>query len=279
MRKLMNRIDRFCYAHPRFGIPRLMLWIVLANAAVWLLMMMDTTGLAFSRLCFDAHAILHGQVWRAVTFLFVSNSSSILFFAVEMYFYYWIGSALEHQWGTGRFTIYYLIGWALTIIVGLVTGAGGGVTATYLNLSLFFAFATLYSDLQVLLFFVLPIKVKWLAYLDAALFAYAVFTSGWPLLLLPIVAVVNYLIFCGDWLFDYFRPAHVQQRKKTVDFKREAARIKRDQERKPFRHRCEVCGRTDADFPNLEFRYCSRCAGYHCYCADHITNHVHITDQ
>ena len=134
MRKLMNRIDRFCYAHPRFGIPRLMLWIVLANAAVWLLMMMDTTGLAFSRLCFDAHAILHGQVWRAVTFLFVSNSSSILFFAVEMYFYYWIGSALEHQWGTGRFTIYYLIGWALTVIVGLMTGAGGGVTATYLNL-------------------------------------------------------------------------------------------------------------------------------------------------
>ena len=94
MRKLMNRIDRFCYAHPRFGIPRLMLWIVLANAAVWLLMMMDTTGLAFSRLCFDAHAILHGQVWRAVTFLFVSHSGCILFFAVEMYFYYWIGSAL-----------------------------------------------------------------------------------------------------------------------------------------------------------------------------------------
>lgn len=278
MRKLMNRIERFCYTHPRFGIPRLMLWLVIANAAVWLLMEMDTTGRIFSLLCFDANAILHGQVWRLVTFLFITGSRSPLFFAVEMYFYYWIGSMLERQWGAGKFTIYYLIGWALTAVFGLIVGAGGGLTATYLNLSLFFAFATLWPDLQVLLFFVLPIKVKWLAYLDAALFVYAVATGGWPLMLLPVVAVVNYLIFCGDWLFDFFRPARVQQRKKTVDFKREAARIRREQAAKPYRHRCEVCGKTDADYPNLEFRYCSRCQGYHCYCAEHINNHTHITE-
>lgn len=274
----MNRIDRFCYQHPRFGIPRLMLWIVLGNVAAWVLMMMDTTGLVYSRMCFDASAILHGQVWRLVTFLFIDHSSGVLFFAIEMYFYYWIGSILEREWGAGKFTIYYLMGWLLTAIYGLIVGGGPEITANYLNLSLFFAFATLFPDVQVLLFFIIPMKVKWLAYIDAALFVYAIITSGWPAMLLPVVAVVNYLLFCGDWLFDFFRPARVQQRKKTVDFQREAARIRYEQQHREYRHRCEICGRTDSEYPDLEFRYCSRCQGYHCYCADHIGNHIHITE-
>ena len=278
MKKLMNRIDRFCYTHPRFGIPKLMLWIVLGTVAVWLLTMMDTTGMLLSRLCFDAEDILHGQVWRLVTFLFVNHNYNIPFFAVEMYFYYWIGDCLERQWGTGKFTFYYGLGWLLTVIYGLLVRGGAGITVSYLNLSLFFAFATLFPDVQVLLFFVLPVKVKWLAYVDAALFAYAVITSPWPANLVPVVAVLNYLVFCGGWLFDFFRPARVRQRKKTVDFKREAARIRKEQQSRPYRHRCEVCGRTDADYPNLQFRYCSRCQGYHCYCEDHIANHTHITE-
>ena len=241
-------------------------------------MMMDTTGLVYSRMCFDARAILHGQVWRVVTFLFTNNTVNVLFFAIEMYFYYWIGSVLEREWGYGKFTIYYLVGWLLTVVYGLIVGGGAEITADYLNLSLFFAFATLFPDVQVLLFFIIPMKVKWLAYLDAVFFAFAVFTSGWPAMLLPVVAVVNYLIFCGDWLFDFFRPARVQQRRKTVDFQREVQRIRYEKQHQAFRHRCEVCGRTDADNPNLEFRYCSRCQGYHCYCADHIGNHTHITE-
>ncbi len=279
MRKLMNRIDRFCYTHPRFGIPRLMLYIVLANVAGWLILQMDTTGLAWSSLCFDAKAILHGQVWRVVTFLFVSDFSGLLWFAIAMYFYYWIGSELERQWGAGKFTIYYLSGWLLTVVFGLLVGGGAEITGDFLNLSMFFAFATLWPETQVLLFFVIPVKVKWLAWVDAAYFVYILFAAVWPLKLLPVVAVLNYLVFCGDWLFDFFRPERIRQRKKTVDFHREAARIRREQAAKPYRHRCEVCGRTDADHPELEFRYCSRCAGYHCYCSDHISNHTHITEE
>ena len=98
-------------------------------------------------------------------------------------------------------------------------------------------------------------------------------------LLLPIVAVVNYFIFCGGWLFDFFKPAQVQQRKKIVDFRRETDRIRYEQKNRSYRHRCEVCGKTDAENPDLEFRYCSRCRGYHCYCAEHITNHVHVTEE
>lgn len=285
MKKLMNRIDRFCYTHPRFGIDRLMLYIVAGNALVWLLAMMDTTGLLTGYLTFSATGILRGQIWRLVTFIFVPESGSI-FFLLMLYFYYFIGSSLEREWGAGRFTVYYLSGMLLTILYGFVsyfaTGLDRGLTAEYINLSMFFAFATLFPDTMVLFFFFIPLKVKWLAVLDAVYFAYEIvrmLAAGYGLVsFLPLIAILNYLLFCGGWIFDYFRPARAQQRKKTVDFKKAAARVNRELRDRPYTRRCEVCGRTDADHPELEFRYCSRCAGYHCFCQDHINNHVHFTE-
>ena len=129
---------------------------------------------------------------------------------------------------------------------------------------------------MVLLFFILPVKVKWLAYLDAALFVYGIVTTPFPLNLLPIVAVLNYLLFCGGWLFDRLRPARVHQERRTVQFQQEARRIRKEQTQRGYRHKCEVCGRTDAEYPQLQFRYCSKCAGYHCYCEDHISDHTHV---
>lgn len=282
MRKLMNRIERFCYQHPRFGIPNLMMIVAIGSIAVWVLMQMDTTGKLYALLCMSGQRVLHGQIWRIVTFAFVPGNQNLLWFLISLYFYYWIGSSLEREWGTGKFTIYYLSGMLLTAIYGvllsLILGHDVTVNTTYLNLSLFFAFATLFPDVQVLLFFIIPIKIKWLAYLDAALFVLSVVTEPFPIDLLPVVAVLNYLVFCGDWLFDYFRPNRVRQRQKTVNFKREARRINREQNSRPYNHKCAVCGRTDADHPELEFRYCSRCAGYHCFCQDHINNHIHFTE-
>lgn len=282
MRKLMNRIERFCYQHPRFGIPNLMMIIVFGNAAMWLLMQMDTTAQLYQLLRFSGQAVLHGQIWRIITFVFIPGESNLLWLAISLYFYYWIGSSLEREWGNGKFTIYYVSGMLLTAIYGvllsLILRQDVVVNTTYLNLSLFFAFATLFPDVQVLLFFIIPIKVKWLAYLDAALFVLAVVTLPFPIDLLPVVAVLNYLVFCGDWLFDYFRPNRIRQRQKTVNFKREARRINREQSSKPYNHKCAVCGKTDAEHPELEFRYCSRCAGYHCFCQEHINNHIHFTE-
>ena len=190
MRKLMNKIDRFCYMHPRFGIPNLMLIVVIGNAAVWLLTKMDTTGQIVSLLSGSAQGILHGQVWRLVTYVFVPTEASPIWLLVMLYFYYWIGSCLEREWGNGKFTIYYVSGMLLTAIYGVVLSAILGrdvvVSTTYLNLSMFFAFATLYPDMQVLLFFIIPIKVKYLAYVDAALFVLGIVTTSFPLNLLPV---------------------------------------------------------------------------------------------
>ena len=282
MRKLMNQIERFCYRHPHFGIPNLMMAIAIGNIAVWVLMQMDTTAKLYQLLCMSGQGVLHGQIWRLVTFVFVPDESNLIWFMISLYFYYWIGSSLEREWGAGKFTIYYLSGVLFTALYGvllsLILGQDVIVNATYLNLSLFFAFATLFPDVQVLLFFIIPIKVKWLAYVDAALFVFSIITLPFPVDLLPVVAVLNYLVFCGGWLFDSLRPNRVHQRRKTVNFKREAARINREQNSKPYNHKCAVCGRTDADYPELEFRYCSRCAGYHCFCQDHINNHIHFTE-
>lgn len=279
----MQRIDRYCALHPRFGIKNLMLYIIMGNAVVWLFGMMDTTNTLRSLLAFSAQAIFtQGQVWRLVTFILVpSGGSSILLF-ITLYFYYFIGSTLEQYWGKGKFTIYYLCGMLFNIVFGilvwLLTGKDVAVTTLYINLSMFFAFATLFPETRVLLFFVIPVKIKWLAYFDAALFLFAVITTSFPANLLPIVAILNYLLFCGGWLIDFVRPARFQQKKKTIDFKKAAKKFNQEQAKKPYTRKCEVCGRTDVSDPNLEFRFCSKCGGYHCFCIDHINSHVHFKE-
>lgn len=285
MRGFMKKVDLFCYRHPRFGINNLMIYIVIGTLAVWLFGAMDTTNMLVNSLAFNAAAVLRGQVWRLVTFVFIPQTGGLWLF-LFLYFYYFVGSTLEREWGAGRFTIYYLTGMLMSIIYGFiiyfVTGVSYSMTANYINLSMFFAFATLFPDNMVLLFFIIPIKMKWLAIIDALYFVYAIiqdFSAGMGLMsFLPLVAMLNYFLFCGVELFGSVMPRQRQQRRNTVDFKREVHRIKYETKNKNYMHKCAVCGRTDADHPELEFRYCSRCAGYHCFCQDHINNHVHFTE-
>lgn len=285
MRGFMKRVDLFCYKHPRFGIPNLMLYIVIGTLIVWLFSAMDTTRLFTSFLTFNPAAVLHGQVWRLITFIFIPQSSGI-WLLLFLYFYYFIGSTLEREWGSGRFTIYYLMGILLTVIYGFivyfVTGRPFTLTSNYINLSMFFAFATLYPEQRVLLFYIIPIKIKWLAIVDALYFVYDIFSmlgADYGMIsFLPLVAVLNYFIFCGDTLFRAVRPASRKQRESTINFKRAAQQIRHEQRTRGYTRKCEVCGRTDTDYPDLEFRYCSRCKGVHCFCQDHINNHVHFTE-
>ena len=290
MKKLVNAVDRFCYTHPRFGIPNLMLYIVIANVIIWLFSLMDRTGTLLLLLRFSPYHILHGQIWRLVSFALVPHTTSMLAL-IAFYFYYFIGTTIERQWGSGKFTFYFLSGIVLTVIYGFIvyffTGQdetislyviGGYVSAYYLYLSMFFTFATLYPEMQVLLFFFIPIKMKWLGIVDAVLFLVDVVRTPFPYNLLPVVAVLNYLLFCGEWLFSRFTPAAQTRRRNMVNFQNEVRRMQHRQQTSPYQRRCEVCGRTDTDYPTLEFRYCSRCAGYHCYCIDHINNHRHVTE-
>lgn len=277
MRDPMNHIERFCYKHPNFGIPNLMKYITVANVGFWIIGAINPLFLSY--LSFDPYAILHGQVWRLVSFMLYPPSSG-LFALLAFYFYYWIGNTLQQYWGTPQFNIYFFTGVILTIVYGFaiyfITGISIRLTSTFIYLSMFFSFAALFPDMEVLLFFILPIKIKYLAIFDGVFFIFSIFTDPFPLNLLPLVAVLNFLIFCGGDLIRNARPRKVSSN--SVNFRKASREIRKEQKQKLYTHKCEVCGRTDADFPNLEFRYCSRCAGYHCFCEDHINNHIHFTE-
>lgn len=286
MRAVEKWIDKFCRNHPSFGIPNLMLYIAVGNVAIYLLDTFSLGGSISAMLEFSRSEIFHGQVWRLITFVFLPQSGDFLFFkgtgiffvVISAYFYYWIGNLLEREWGSTRFTVFYLAGALLNILYGLITGYA---SIHYVNLSMFFAFAVLFPDMQVLLFYILPVKVKWLAWIDAALFAWDVINcllvGYWLGALLPLVAILNFFIFFWTDFTEAvgyrkrrFQHQHSQQ---TVNFKKAT---KSTYEKKGYIHKCAVCGKTDTEFPDLEFRYCSKCNGYYCYCMEHINNHEHI---
>lgn len=272
----MRLIDRFCYRHPNFGIPNLMRYLTIANVAFWILGMANTTLMSY--LSFDAGLILRGQVWRLVTFMVYPPNMGLIAFLV-FYFYYWMGSTLEQVWGTPQFNVYLLIGWALTVVYGFLVYFIGGyrirIDAQYLYLSMFFSYAALFPEQRVLLFYFIPIKIKYMALIDAAYFLVAVLSNPFPINLLPIVAVLNFVIFFSGTLLQLL-PRRAGN--STVNFRRESKKIRQEQRNQLYHHKCSVCGRTDTEYPGLEFRYCSRCVGYHCFCIDHINNHIHFTE-
>ncbi|MDE6107117.1 MAG: rhomboid family intramembrane serine protease [Oscillospiraceae bacterium] len=266
-----------------------MLYIAVANVAIGLIDNFSSSPLSYA-LFFSRSLIFQGEFWRLLTFIFVpiTGDFGILFFTIpgtslfttvlSAYFYYWVGSMLERQWGTARFNCFYLTGVILNIFFGLVVGFS---SIHYVNLSMFFAFAVLFPDLQVLFMFILPIKVKWLAWIDAALFVWQIITylrwGLWLYALLPVVAILNFFIFFWTeftqalgYRKQRFQHQHSAQ---TINFKKAT---KSAYQEKGYLHKCAVCGKTDTDYPEMEFRYCSKCNGYYCYCSEHINNHEHI---
>lgn len=284
MKALNRAIDRFCTRHPGFGVRNLMLYIIIGNAIVFLFSMMDSTNQFVKFLALYPAEILRGQVWRIFTFIFVPDAGSLITLALFLYFYYFIGRALEMQWGKGRFLIYYLSGVAITVICSFILHFAGREVvvygASYINLSMFFAYATLFPEHRVLLFFFIPLKVKWLAIADAVFFLIEIFTGGFPVCIFPIAAVLNYFVFCGETLFGYFTRRPKRYRPNVVDFQqaRKAAEQRAEQQSSPYERKCAVCGRKADEHPELDFRYCSQCAGYHCFCEEHINSHIHFTE-
>lgn len=292
MGKLNTWLDRFALRHPKFGIPNLMLYIAIANVAIGLIDNFSAFSLS-DLLFFYRDAIFQGQVWRLVTFIFVplSGDFGILNFTVpgtsffmtvlSAYFYYWIGSMLEREWGTAKFNLFFFTGVLLNMIFGLIMGYS---SIAYVNLSMFFAFAVLFPDLRVLFLFLIPVKVKWLAWIDAAYFlwqiAMCLFLRLWLWALLPIVAIFNFfLFFWNDFREALSRRGRRARHRNSVQAINFKAAQKKAKETRGYLHKCTVCGKTDTDDPNLEFRYCSKCDGYYCYCADHINDHVHVRKE
>lgn len=290
MRGVDSWLDRFVRNHPKFGIPHLINYLLAGSVIVFVLDMFSG-GAASSLLGLNFALVLQGEVWRLVTFVFLPEGGRPIWFVVSVFFYYFLGNTMENEWGTAKFNLFYLSGALLTLLASVATYFWADVgTLDMTGLSgvhdtLFLAFATLYPEAQLRLYFILPIKAKWLAAFYVFLQVWDVVSMGWsmlaialPFVLPPLLASwINYLIFfwtpVSEAIRRAFGVAKRQNSKQTIDFH---AAQKKAKESRGYLHKCAVCGITDADDPNMEFRYCSKCDGYYCYCMDHINNHVHV---
>ena len=178
----------------RFAIPNLMLAVVTGMLIVFALGFVFPTLGIFDRLSLDWPMVLQGQVWRLITFIFLPPSSSVVWIFITLYFNYLIGHTLERTWGDFKFNIYYFCGVVGNIIAAALTGYGMN---SYLNLSLFFAFAALYPEFQVMLFFLLPVKIKYLALIDAAYFVLMLIVGDWATRAAILLSLVNFILFFG----------------------------------------------------------------------------------
>lgn len=277
MNTFFRNAERFFLRNRDRGIKNLMLYIAIGNALVYLLMLIDPSNTVWSALIFDRTSILHGQVWRLVSFVLVPAVSGGAFGVfvtfLLLFFYYRIGGMMENTIGVCKFNCFYFTGVALLDLVGLIFDVS--FTGDALSLSLFAAFATLYPDVRILLMYILPVKAKYLAWVYLGLTALEVvlFRS-----LYPVVPLLNYLLFFWSDLPNLLPDKKFTVRKKQKPNPNWAKnyRVVHQQSERPYRHKCTVCGRTDVTDPQLEFRYCSQCNGYYCYCMDHINNHAHI---
>lgn len=282
----------------KYAVSNLSLVIIMCYGFGYLLQYVNASFLNY--LTLNPYAICHGQIWRLVTWVLVPpDTSNILFIVIAMMFYYSIGTSLERVWGTYTYNVYIWLGIGITIIgafvvmaVSYILAGTAGISLTgesaaayfaaisryfstyYVNMSIFLAYALTFPDAVVLLWFIIPVKVKWLGVLYGVLLAWdfvsTAMRGGWFVCVAMAASLANFLIF---WLRSgKMRRFSPRERKRRADFT-DASKMR--PKAGQARHRCAICGRTELDDPTLEFRYCSRCEGNYEFCQDHLFRHQH----
>jgi hypothetical protein len=247
----------------RFAIPDLTLYLV-GGQGIALLLGYTAPGL-LSTLLLVPSAAMAGEWWRLLTFVFTPPSGNPFLAIFALYFLYFMGGALEGHWGAFRYNVFVLIGYAMTIAAAFAF-PDYAASNVYITGSIFLAFAYLFPDYQVLLFFIVPVRVKWLGLVTWIYYGFQFLVGGWPVRLLILAALTNFLVFFGKDIFYEARYGHrrMQRRKSAVA----------DCD-KP-NHICTVCGISDKSNPTMDFRYCTKCEPPVAYCMEHLHNHSHV---
>ena len=284
MKELRRRFNRFCFENRNKGIQNLMLYFAIGSGALNLFAMIDPSNALWYLFQFDRDLILQGQIWRLVTYPLCYSAGNLFWTVLTLFCYYSIGQAMENIWGTFRFNLFYFTGIVLMDVYCMIFG--GSATVYYLNMSLFLSYATMFPDAQFFILFIIPIKAWVLALVDLFLVLQGLLYP-FPYNLFPILALGNYFLFFGkdvlnllpmSWRVNAKRAAKkATPGGKTIPFNKAGSyQATTARTKAPYTHKCTVCGRTDVSNPELEFRYCSKCKGYYCYCEEHISNHAHI---
>jgi len=275
----MNFLNKMERKFGRYAIKNLTLYIILTYVVGYVLDFAVPNVLGFCVL--EPGYVLRGQVWRIVSWLLIPPGGFDIFTIIMLFFYYSIGTTLEKTWGAFRYNVYIFGGIILTVIGAfvlyfilggdtLLLFHGGSFSTYYISLSIFLGFAATYPNQQVLLYFIIPIKIKWLAYLDIIYLIYAMTQSGWVGRVSIICSLMNFII--------YFLMTRNYKRvsPQEIHRKRTYAKAVHKSQAHITKHKCAICGRTDEDEGNLQFRFCSKCNGNYEYCQDHLFTHEHI---
>ncbi len=258
----MKLLDKLQRRFGRFAVPHVTEGLIVCQVLVYL-MLLGKPGF-LEAIALVPRRVLEGQLWRLVTFLCQPPPINPLFAFFFWYIFYLMGTALENTWGAFRYNVYLLVGWTATVAVAFLQPEAPA-SIIFLQGSVFLAFAYLYPDFQLLLFFILPVKVKWLAALQWLGYAFLMAVGDWMTRLMISAAVLNFVLFF--WWEIVSRIIAGQRRS--------AQRAERIRRANTPRHCCVVCGKTNLSHPKMTFRYCSKCAGAPCYCEEHIHDHEH----
>ena len=296
---LSNWINKLERKYHNYAIPELTKIMIITYIIGYILNFVGLSGF----ISFNPYLIMHGQIWRVITWVLMPPSSLDLFTVIMLFFYYSLGTALERTWGDFRYNVYILSGLIFTIIgsflvyfVGQATGLASfngmvldartygylisaSVSTYYINMSIFFAFAASYPDMQIMLYFIIPLKIKWIAYLDAVFIAYRLVVAPWYAKIVILVSLLNFLLFYlstkNSSEFNFHETKRKSNYRKSV-FSGRFNNTYSDSKGVISKHKCAVCGRTELDDPTLEFRFCSKCNGNYEYCQDHLFTHKHV---
>lgn len=272
----MNFLNKMERKYGRYAIHNLPMFIIATYAAGYLLQLLVPEMIGF--LTLEPYYILRGQVWRIVTWILIPPSRLDIFTIIMLFFYYSVGQALERTWGAFRFNVYIFSGMIFTILGAFVLyamfpgyGIGLFFSTYYINMSIFLAFALTYPDMQVMLYFLFPIRMKWMGIIYGVLLVADFIRAGWAGRVAIIASLLNFILFyLISGRLHRFSPKEVHRRQ---EFKR---KVKQVQPKGAAKHKCAVCGRTELDGDHLEFRFCSKCDGNYEYCQDHLFTHQHI---
>ena len=290
----MNWLNKLERKIGRYAIPNLIVWMIGAYTIGFVLYTVSPGIL--NLLTLSPYHILHGQIWRLFTWVLMPTESNLIFLLIMALFYYQLGTTLERTWGMFRFNVYIFSGMIFTVIgafvlyaiyyvqnlsaitampalaANLSSSLGWGYSVNYINMSIFLAFAVMYPDMQVMLYFIIPIKMKWMAIVYGVLIMYNFVMSGWAGRISIVMSMLSFIVFfLSTRNLKRYTPHEVHRRQRFKAQMREP---------RPgsgiTKHKCAVCGRTELDAPELEFRFCSKCEGNYEYCSDHLFTHQHI---
>lgn len=286
----LNKMER---KYGKYAIQNISLVLIICYSFGYAIQLVNASFLNY--LTLNPYLILRGQVWRLVTWILIPPSGFDIFTIISLYFYYWLGTTLERTWGAFRYNLFLLSGMIFTVLGSFVllvycyvafapqiAAAGAyeifahmlsplfySFKTYYVNMSIYLAFALTFPDMRVRLFFIIPIKIKWLGVLDAAMTICAFFTSGIAGKIIIGASLLNVVVFFfATRSMFHMSPKQIRRRQ---SFKQE---VKKNV--KITRHKCAVCGRTEQDGEHLEFRFCSKCDGNYEYCQDHLFTHEHV---